>query len=119
MTEIYTIYSESGDEYKLQFTTERINIIAEHILNRMRQDGIDVVEIGLGRVKGNNVTSHRVLKQIEECIADFLARTPNAVLSYMCDFINLVPSNKQNITVHEKYAKMIAEGHHADFDKPE
>ena len=166
MTEIYTLYSENGDEYKLQFTTERINIIAEHILNRMRQDGIDVVEIGLGRVKGNNVTSHRVLKQIEECIADFLERTPNAVLSYMCDFINLVPSNKKNITVqeyrsrmfssmfkryasqhhasdifddeikiegvaesyyfhviyrkeHEKYAKMIAEGHHADFDKPE
>ena len=166
MTEIYTLYSESGDEYKLQFTTERSNIIADHILECMRQDGIELVEIGLGRVKGNNVTGHKVLKQIEESIADFLDRTPNAVQSYMCDFINLVPSNKKNITVqeyrsrmfsamfqryvsqhhtsdifddeikiegvaesfyfyviyrkeHERYAKMIAEGHHADFDKPE
>jgi hypothetical protein len=75
MTEIYTLYSENGDEYKLQFTTERSNLISDNILNRMRQDGIDVVEIGLGRVRGNNVTSHRVLKQIEECIADFMERT--------------------------------------------
>ena len=49
--------------------------------------------IGLGRVGGTKVTSHKVLQQIEECIADFMTRNPNAILSYMCDFINLVPSN--------------------------
>ena len=166
MTESYTLYSESGDEYRLQFTTERSNIIADHILDKLLQDGIEVVEIGLGRVKGTSITSHRVLGQIEECIADFLSRMPNTILSYMCDFINLVPSNKKSITVqeyrsrmfsamfkryisqhsidnvfddeikingvaetfyfhviyrkeHERYARMIAEGHHEDFDKPE
>lgn len=166
MTERYTLFSEGGDEYRLQFTTERSNIIADHILDSLLQDGIEVVEIGLGRVSGTNVTSHKVLRQIEECIADFIKRNPNAVLSYMCDFINLVPSNKKNVTVqeyrsrmfsamfkryvsqhhivdifddeikidgvaesfyfhviyhkeHALYAKMIAEGHHEDFDKPE
>lgn len=166
MTERYTVFSECGDEYRLQFTTERNNIIADHILDRMLQDGIEVVEIGLGRVSGTNVTSHRVLRQIEECIADFMNRNPNAVLSYMCDFINLVPSNKKDVTVqeyrsrmfsamfkryvsqhqiadifddeikidgvaesfyfhiiyhkeHAQYAKMIADCHHEDFDKPE
>ena len=166
MTERYTILSEGGDEYRLQFTTERSNIIADHILDRLLQDGIEVVEIGLGRVSGTNVTRHKVLLQIEECIADFMNMNPNAVLCYMCDFINLVPSNKKDVTVqeyrsrmfsamfkryvsqhkiadifddeikidgvaesfyfhviyhkeHAQYAKMIADGYHEDFDKPE
>ena len=29
MTERYTIFSETGDEYRLQFTTDRSNIIAD------------------------------------------------------------------------------------------
>ena len=28
MTERYTVFSEGGDEYRLQFTTDRSNIIA-------------------------------------------------------------------------------------------
>lgn len=81
MTERYTIFSEAGDEYRLQFTTERSNIIADRILDCLLQDGIEVVEIGLGRVGGTKVTSHKVLQQIEECIADFMTRNPNAILS--------------------------------------
>mgnify|MGYP006873080800 FL=1 len=68
MTETYTLYSENGDEYRLQFTTERSNIIADHILDRLEGDGIEVVEVGLGRVKGQGVTGHKVLAQIEACI---------------------------------------------------
>jgi hypothetical protein len=68
MTEVYTLYSENGDEYKLQFTTERSSLIANNILDCLKQAGIEVVEVGLGRVK---------------------------------------------------YANMIAEGHHSDFDKPD
>ena len=47
MTEIYTLYSETGDEYKLQFTTDRSGIIADNILNQLNNQGIEVVEIGL------------------------------------------------------------------------
>ena len=32
MHEIYTIYSETGDEYKLEFTTERIAAISKKLL---------------------------------------------------------------------------------------
>ena len=60
MTERYTIFSETGDEYRLQFTTDRSNIIADRILDLLLQDGIEVVEVGLGRVGSTNVTSHRV-----------------------------------------------------------
>ena len=60
MTEVYTLYSESGDEYKLQFTTERSGIIADNLLDQLNTQGIEVVETGLARVKGENITGHKV-----------------------------------------------------------
>lgn len=44
MTERYTIFSETGDEYRLQFTTDRSNIIADRILDLLLQDGIEAKE---------------------------------------------------------------------------
>ena len=142
MNEVYTITSDSGDEYKLQFTTDRSGVISD----------------GLARVKGQNVTSHQVLAQIEDCIADLMERHQNVILSFFCDFIHFVPSNKRipvqeyrsrlfsamfdrynfcNHVVevkgvsetfffhviyrkeHESFADMIADGHQKDFGKPE
>ena len=64
MNEVYTITSESGDEYKLQFTTDRSGVIADALLDLLASKGIEVVEIGLAHIKGQNVTSPRVLSQI-------------------------------------------------------
>lgn len=108
MTEVYSLYSESGDEYKLQFTTDRSGIIADDLLDQLNAQGIEVVEIGLARVKGQNVTSHKVLYQIEECIADQMQRMPNVILSYFCDFIHLVPSQKKNMAVQEYRSRMFS-----------
>jgi hypothetical protein len=108
MTEVYTLRSESGDEYKLQFTTDRSGIIADNLLDQLNAQGIEVVEIGLARVKGENITGHKVLHQIEECIADLMQRMPNVILSYFCDFIHLVPSHKKNMTVQEYRSRMFS-----------
>ena len=63
MTEVYSLRSEQGDEYKLQFTTDRSGIIADDILDQLNAHGIEVVEIGLARVKGKSITGHKVLRQ--------------------------------------------------------
>ena len=94
----------STDCSSLQIVVILLQTVSLHLL---LQDGIEVVEVGLGRVGSTNVTSHRVLQQIEESIADFMTRNPNAILSYMCDFINLVPSNKK-ITVQEYRSRMFS-----------
>ena len=107
MNEIYTITSDSGDEYKLQFSSDRSGIIADAILDHLNSNGIEVVEIGLGRVKGLNVTSHQVLSQIEECIADLMQRHQNVLLSFFCDFIHFVPS-KKNIPVQEYRSRLFS-----------
>ena len=101
MNDIYIIRSESGDEYKLQFTTERSGIISDVILDQLSLHGIEVVEIGLGRSKGGNVTSPKVLAQIEKCIADMLIAHPNVIISFFCDFISFVPRMKRNMPVQQ------------------
>lgn len=167
MNEVFVIQSESGDEYKLQITTDRSGLIAAELLDRLNSEGIEVVEIGLGRSKGSLPTKPRVLAQIEKIVAEVFLAHPNVVISFFCDFINAIPSmnkRKKGMTVqqyrsqlfshmfdrftcqnnlnniynrvvviqgvaepyyfhviarkeHLKYADMIAEGHHRDFDK--
>lgn len=61
MNEVYVIRIEDGSEYKLQFTSEGSGLIASDLLNSLNVQGVEVVEIGLARVKGNDVTGVRVL----------------------------------------------------------
>lgn len=104
MNEIFVIQSEYGDEYKLQLTTERSGLIASELLDRIHSDGIEVVEIGLGRVKGMAPTNPRVLAQIEDIVADMFLSHTNVVISFFCDFINGIPSmnkKKKKMTVQQ------------------
>ena len=108
MTEVYTFLSEAGDEYKLQFTTEHSGIITEDILSCLQNEGIEVAEVGLGRVRGVNVTSHKMLTQIEDSIADFMQRHSNVVLSFFCDFINFLPATKRRMPVQEYRSRLFS-----------
>ena len=107
MNEVYTITSDCGDEYKLQFTTDRSGVIADALLDFLANTGIEVVEIGLARVKGQNITGHHVLAQIEDCIAELMQSHPNVILSFFCDFIHFVPSNKR-IPVQEYRSRLFS-----------
>jgi len=108
MNEVYTIRSEEGDEYKLQFTTDRSGIVANVLLDKIENHGLFIVEIGLGRTKGVNVTNHRVLAQIEQCIADVLLGNPNFMLVFFCDFISLLPSMNKNMSVQEYRSRLFS-----------
>ena len=77
MNEVFFIQSESGDEYKLQITTERSGLIAEELLDCLNSEGIEVMELGLGRVKSMKPTSPRILAQTEKIVADVFMAHPN------------------------------------------
>jgi hypothetical protein len=40
MNEVYTITSDSGDEYKLQFTTDRSGVISDALLDLLAGKGV-------------------------------------------------------------------------------
>ena len=108
MNKVYTICTDAGDEYKLQFTSERSGAIAEEIIEIINNKGIEVVEIGLGRIKGQNVTSLKVLAQIEQCIAEIIIDNPNVILTFFCDFISLLPSTKKTMSVQEYRSRLFS-----------
>ena len=108
MNEVYVISSEPGDEYKLQFTTDSSGIIAAPLLAEINSEGIEVIEVGLGRISGLNVTSPKLLYEIESHIADVLERHPNAVLSFFCDFISMVPKMRKKRSVQEYRSKLFS-----------
>ena len=108
MNEVYTIRSEGGDEYKLQFSTERSGVIADVILDSIERQGVIVVEIGLERSRGLNFTNHRVLAQIEKCIAEVILGNPNVILFFFCDFISLLPTMKKNMSVQEYRSRLFS-----------
>ena len=92
MNEVYVIKIEDGNEYKLQFTTDHSGLIAPELLDFINSQGIEVVEVGLGRSKGSAVTNPRVLAKVEEYIAEMFLSHSNVVISFFCDFINFIPS---------------------------
>ena len=111
MNVVYVIRIEGGSEYKLQITSERSGIIASGILDYINAQGIKVVEIGLGRVKGDAVTSPRVLTQIEEYIAEMFLSHSNVLISFFCDFIHDVPSmskRRTDITVQQYRSELFS-----------
>ena len=66
------------------------------------------MEIGLERSKGLNFTNHRVLAQIEQCIAEVILGNPNAILFFFCDFISLLPTMKKNMSVQEYRSRLFS-----------
>ena len=120
-TEIYSIRTEIGDEYKLKFTTDRSGVIGNHLLDEIGDEGIEVAEIALARVKGFNVTSGKVLSQIEQCVSDIMSRHQNVIWTFFCDFISFLPATKKKIPVQEYRSRLFTAmferftSHHQQF----
>ena len=111
MKEVYVIQSGSGDEYKLEFTTERSGMIAAELLDQINSEGIEVVEIGLGRTKGTTPVTPLALAQIEQIIADMFLSHPNVIISFFCDFIHAIPAmskRKGGMTVQQYRSKLFS-----------
>ena len=111
MNEVYVIRIDEKNEYKLQFSTDRSGLIAPSLLDFINAQGIEVVEIGLARVKGDVITSPRVLAYIEKYIADMFLSHPNVVISFFCDFIHVIPSmskRRTDTTVQQYRSKLFS-----------
>ncbi len=110
MNEVFSFLSESGDEYRLSLTTSvGGELIAEDISESLLRDGIELVDVGLSRVKGSHITTFSILQQIEQCIANVFMQHPNAIICFFCDFISLIPSMKrESMSVQEYRSRLFS-----------
>lgn len=106
MDELFIIRSEQGDEYKLRISTNSSGLVSDKVHQQLLTVGLDIMDIDLYRSKGFNVTDHKVLAKIEECIADVFLSHPNVVICFFCDFIGLLPNTTKTMSV-QKYRSLL------------
>lgn len=107
------VTSKQGDEYRILFLPadeQHLSIAVREVLQR--QD-IDITELIIDRVSGENATSQNVLHSIVGRIADIFAEHPNLIIFYSCDDCNPIParnasSANRNMTVQEYRSRLFS-----------
>ena len=88
----FSISTRQGDEYRIMFIDADISVLAENVQQTIIEQGIDISEIMIDRVKGGESTAQEVLHAITGRVADLLAENENLVIYYSCDDMNPIPS---------------------------
>jgi len=102
----FYISTKSCDEYRIIFFDADISLLADDIKETIAEQGIDISEIMIDRVKGGESTAQDVLHAITGRIADLFAQNENLILYYSCDDMNPIPSrnmkgSNKNLSVQE------------------
>ena len=69
----FYISTKNGDEYRIMFFDADISQLADNIKETITEQGIDISEIMIDRVKGGESTAQEVLHAITGRIADLFA----------------------------------------------
>ena len=88
----FSISTRNGDEYRIMLFDANISLLADDVQEAIAEQGIDISEIMIDRVKGVESTSQEVLHAITGRVADLFAENSNLLIYYSCDDINPIPS---------------------------
>ena len=88
----FSISTRSGDEYRIMFIDADISLLAENVRETIANQGIDISEIMIDRIRGGESTPQEVLHAITGRVADLFAENENLVIYYSCDDMNPIPS---------------------------
>lgn len=88
----FSISTRQGDEYRIMFIDADISVLAENVQQTIVEQGIDISEIMIDRVRGGESTAQEVLHAITGRVADLFAENDNMVIYYSCDDMNPIPS---------------------------
>lgn len=107
------LLSDSGDEYRVILVKAPIEYLTEDVRSVLKLNHVEIREIAIERIHGDNVTNQKLLHQISNWIADCFAENPNMILFYQCDDMNPIPSrnpkgNNRNIPVQEYRSKLFS-----------
>ena len=109
----FEISTSTGDEYRIQLVDVDISMLATEIRNAIERNDIDISEIVIDRIKGDDSTAQEILHAITGKIADLLANHDNLILYYSCDDMNPIPtrntkSANKNLSVQEYRSRLFS-----------
>ena len=87
---------QGDSEYRILLTPARTDVLAEHIQRVIADRTLDISELIIERVSGENATGQQVLHDISGWVADMFACNPNLIIYYSCDDILPIPSRNNN-----------------------
>lgn len=109
----FSISTRNGDEYRVMLFDADISLLADNVQKAIAENGIDISEIMIDRVKGGDSTAQEVLHAITGKIADLFAENPNLIIYYSCDDMNPIPSRNtkeanKDLSVQEYRSKLFS-----------
>lgn len=107
----FLVSSSQGDEYRILFLPADEEYLSLNVRSCLHERGIDVSELIIDRVSGENATPQNVLHTIVGRISDIFAEHPNLIIFYSCDDCNPIPARNtsganRNITVQEYRSRL-------------
>lgn len=105
--------SQQGSEYRILLSPANINILSEEVSSYISDKGIDISELIIDRVRGDETTEQNVLHNITGRIADLFASNPNLIIYYSCDDMLPIPSRNtysknSHLPVNEYRSKLFS-----------
>ena len=91
----FDIEAETGDCYRVILSSGEDAFFAGQWINDLFNNEIEIVEIDLERLSGNNATSLNTLKLIADGIGNCFRQNDKAILYYYCDDLMDVPKSQR------------------------
>lgn len=106
----FQVTSESNDVYQVTLSSGEDAFFATKDVCEQFCDEVEIVEIDLERISGDNPTTAQTLALISEGIARYFSMNEKAVLYYYCDDLAEVPKSdrKQEIWPQEYRSQLFS-----------
>ena len=95
MDSAYSIV-QKGSEYRVLLTSADLNALSDSLRQLLEERGIDVSELMIDRISGENTTEQDVLHDITGWVADIFASNSDLIIYYSCDDMTPIPSRNVN-----------------------
>lgn len=103
-----SLVSGNTDEYRIGFETIESGFLSDEIFNCLKEEGIEIVEVLLERVKGVDSTNIAVLSEMTNIIHRLFEGNENVILYFFCDDLNEIPSTNKSIEPQEYRSRLFS-----------
>ena len=95
MESSYSIFHK-GSEYRILLSPVKLDVLSDEISLIVSEKNVDVSELIIERIAGDDTTEQEVLHDITGWVADMFATHPNLIIYYSCDDMMPIPSRNVN-----------------------
>lgn len=103
-----SLVSGNTDEYRIGFETIESGFLSDEIFNHLKEEGIEIVEVLLERVKGVDSTNISVLSEMTNIIHRLFGDNENVILYFFCDDLNEIPCTNKSVEPQEYRSRLFS-----------